>query len=638
MLKKILHTFMIGLSITMLFACSDHKKVAFTLPDAREKLHADLPWPDNSVVVLSYHDVEDGIADQRFVSVRSSALREQFAWLKENGYQPVSVDHIRAAHRGEKPLPKKAVLLTFDDGFSSFYTRVYPLLKAYGWPALWAPVGSWVDTPANQKVKFGDEFIDREKFATWQQIQELAKSPLVEVGAHTWNSHYGALGNSAGGMYPVMANRRYNPATSSYETESEYRQRVRADGEKITQYLKKYTGKQPKSWVWPYGAENGVAIQELKKIGYDMFFTLGDGLATPNKLDAVPRILVGENPTINEFASLVGSVQKKDDMRSININIDSIYSSDKNQLDRNVDNLIQRVKDMKVTAVYLQGFVTPGMDGRVKEVYFRNRLLPVRSDLFGRIAWQLKTRADVRVYAIMPVLNWDFNRSPDLVAQENSASAPGMAVDSDNKQQQATDSQIWRNVHNMYEDLAATSAFDGVLFMDEKMMQGNGSADKHALESLRSSLANTVKSVRGPSLQTARYIVATPGIEPASDATFVRSIQESLRTYDWTVIIASPDAVKTSKKQQDVWLKELANYIATLPGANEKVSVQLETQPAQQSGTNAVDVDVISHWMEILQLNGVKNYGYNPRNNSLDKKQVQVISPELSTEWYPENE
>ena len=159
--------------------------MTFTSPENRVKLHSELSWPDKSYLVIAYHDVKDNTADQRFMSVRTSALREQFAWLRENGYQPISVADIRAAHRNEKTLPKKAVLLTFDDGYRSFYTRVYPLLQAYNWPALWAPVGKWVDTPLDQKVKFGDEYVEREHFSTWEQIAELAKSPLIEIGGHT---------------------------------------------------------------------------------------------------------------------------------------------------------------------------------------------------------------------------------------------------------------------------------------------------------------------------------------------------------------------------------------------------------------------------------------------------------------------
>ncbi len=31
----------------------------------------------------------------------------------------------------------------------------------------------------------------RERFATWEMVRELSRSPLVEIGAHTWASHYG---------------------------------------------------------------------------------------------------------------------------------------------------------------------------------------------------------------------------------------------------------------------------------------------------------------------------------------------------------------------------------------------------------------------------------------------------------------
>lgn len=80
--------------------------------------------------MLAYHDVEDDAADQRYLSVRTSALNEQIARLLHNGYHAISVQDILDAHYGLKSLPPKAFLLSFDDGYSSFYTRVWPLLKA----------------------------------------------------------------------------------------------------------------------------------------------------------------------------------------------------------------------------------------------------------------------------------------------------------------------------------------------------------------------------------------------------------------------------------------------------------------------------------------------------------------------------
>lgn len=76
------------------------------------------------------------------MSVQTSALRKQFAWLRKNSYQPVSIAQIRKAHQKKKPLPKKAVVLTFNNSYQSFYTRVFPILQAFQWPAVWAPVGS----------------------------------------------------------------------------------------------------------------------------------------------------------------------------------------------------------------------------------------------------------------------------------------------------------------------------------------------------------------------------------------------------------------------------------------------------------------------------------------------------------------
>ncbi len=35
----------------------------------------------------------------------------------------------------------------------------------------------------------------RERFATWEMVRELSRSPLVEIGAHTWASHYGLPAN-----------------------------------------------------------------------------------------------------------------------------------------------------------------------------------------------------------------------------------------------------------------------------------------------------------------------------------------------------------------------------------------------------------------------------------------------------------
>jgi biofilm PGA synthesis lipoprotein PgaB len=76
------------------------EEVPFLAPQQRPQLEANQPWPADRFLVLAYHDVEDDAADQRYLSVRTSALNEQIAWLLHHGYHAVSVQDILDAHHG----------------------------------------------------------------------------------------------------------------------------------------------------------------------------------------------------------------------------------------------------------------------------------------------------------------------------------------------------------------------------------------------------------------------------------------------------------------------------------------------------------------------------------------------------------
>ncbi|MDH3984441.1 MAG: poly-beta-1,6-N-acetyl-D-glucosamine N-deacetylase PgaB, partial [Gammaproteobacteria bacterium] len=81
---------------------------------------------ESSLRVIAYHDIRDDVTgdydpDQYAVSTRNLIM--QFTWLRENGFQPVSVDDVIAAANNGPPLPERAVLLSFDDGLASVYTK-----------------------------------------------------------------------------------------------------------------------------------------------------------------------------------------------------------------------------------------------------------------------------------------------------------------------------------------------------------------------------------------------------------------------------------------------------------------------------------------------------------------------------------
>lgn len=104
--------------------------------------------PDNLFVTITFHDVRDDVAregDRDLYAISTKNLGRYFAWLKQEGWQTISLQDVWDARQKKKKLPKKSVLLTFDDGALSSYTRVFPLLKQYKYFAAFAIPTSWIN-------------------------------------------------------------------------------------------------------------------------------------------------------------------------------------------------------------------------------------------------------------------------------------------------------------------------------------------------------------------------------------------------------------------------------------------------------------------------------------------------------------
>jgi len=69
------------------------------------------------------------------LTISPEGLREQWKYLKDHGYECISLDRFLAIARAEQPQPSKCFLLTFDDGYQNNLQFVYPLLKEFSWEA-----------------------------------------------------------------------------------------------------------------------------------------------------------------------------------------------------------------------------------------------------------------------------------------------------------------------------------------------------------------------------------------------------------------------------------------------------------------------------------------------------------------------
>lgn len=666
-LRRACRVLWLVLAACLLAACAKDIPV-FTPPAQRPAAAAEQPWPRNHVVVLAYHDVEDKDPDQAYLSVRTDHLVGQLAWLRENGYRAVSVDQVLAARRGGPPLPERAVLLTFDDGYRSFYTRVLPILKAYRWPAVLAPVGSWLDTPPGQPVDFGGTPTARERLLNWQQLREIAASGLVEIGAHTDALHYGVRANPQGNTEPAAAVRAFDAGSGRYESDAAQQARLRDDVARITAKVRAVTGKPVRVWIWPYGAEGGAALRIVAEHGYQMALTLEDGLATVDRMMSGARLLLSDDPGLRSFARSVTAMEEPNGMRVAHVDLDYVYDPDPAQVERNLGLLVQRVADLKIDTVFLQAFSDDDGDGLVKSVYFPNRWLPVRADLFNRVAWQLDNRANVKVYAWMPVLSFDLDPSLARVARWDPASGAAAADPKQYRRLSPFDPVARARIADLYEDLARHAVFDGILFHDDAVLGDFEDASAPALAAYRAAglpgsiaelraspeqmqrwtrmksqalvaftheLTARVREVRGPAIKTARNIFALPVLQPESEAWFAQNLDDFLAAYDWTAPMAMPYMEQVPAGQENAWLDRMVDTIAQRPGALRRTVFELQARDWRAPAARPVDSAVLAGWMQRLQRRGARSFGYYPDDFHNNQPRLEVIRPALSNAWYP---
>ena len=107
---------------------------------------------DRTLRVLTYHKVNDLWPNPITVPTRTFA--QQMSLLPELGYQPVSLEAVRDHYLAGAPLPRGAVLITFDDGYRDNLVNAAPVLLRHGYPAvIFVPIGFLEDdTPLPHEV------------------------------------------------------------------------------------------------------------------------------------------------------------------------------------------------------------------------------------------------------------------------------------------------------------------------------------------------------------------------------------------------------------------------------------------------------------------------------------------------------
>jgi len=164
-------------------------------------------------------------------------------YLKDNNYRVIPMSDMHKFISGKEELPKKAVIITIDDGYRSTYEIAYPILKEMDFPAT---------------LFLYTDFAGAGDAIKWSQAKKMAASGIMDIQPHS-KSH------------PNMS------LSKTSESKAEYKKRILEEVNNPTRKINKYVKTPLHTFAYPYGDTNKMIINHLKKKGYDLGVTVQPG-------------------------------------------------------------------------------------------------------------------------------------------------------------------------------------------------------------------------------------------------------------------------------------------------------------------------------------------------------------------------
>jgi peptidoglycan/xylan/chitin deacetylase (PgdA/CDA1 family) len=204
------------------------------------------------VPILCYHQIRnwvstDGKMGKDYI-VPIAEFKSQMKMLADSGYQTILPDELYNYLVYGTKLPKKPIMLTFDDTKLDQYTNALPEMKKYGFKGVFFIMTVSLGKP---------------NYMSKAQVKELSDAGHV-IGSHTYD----------------------HQNVKKYQGEDWVNQI-----EKPTKTLKEITGKDVKYFAYPFGLWNKEAIPELKKRGFTSAFILAEKRDENDPLYTIRRII-----------------------------------------------------------------------------------------------------------------------------------------------------------------------------------------------------------------------------------------------------------------------------------------------------------------------------------------------------------
>jgi peptidoglycan/xylan/chitin deacetylase (PgdA/CDA1 family) len=229
------------------------------------------------IPILMYHSIgESGSPPFCRYAVSLRSFEAQVRFLRDNGYRALTVSGLVQALDGQNAtLPKRPVVLTFDDGFADFYEVALPVLARHGVTATLYVVSGAVGGTSEWLSKIGE---GGRRIVTWSQLADIERSG-IEVGAHS-------VTHAALDLLPL--------------------DRARGEIAGCKRALEDALGCQIASFAYPFGYQNANVRRIVQEGNFSSACVVRYGMSSPSDdRFALPRYLVHDNWDAESLAAVL---------------------------------------------------------------------------------------------------------------------------------------------------------------------------------------------------------------------------------------------------------------------------------------------------------------------------------------------
>jgi peptidoglycan/xylan/chitin deacetylase (PgdA/CDA1 family) len=230
------------------------------------------------VIIFCYHRLVDKIRYPG-TEITPAAFEAQMNELKDRGITVISMQDLLAWKRGEKNIPPRCAIITFDDGWKSQYEVAWPIMKKYGYP--------FTMFLYTEGVRGGS--LGGGEAITWEQLADMRDNG-VDIEAHS------ATHQDLREGHTIMLASTGGKRTKTKLTGPQYEQWMQNEVVGSKQLLEQRLGIKVNCFAVPFGNYNEHVKEIARNAGYEAMFTVyGQPITFTSPMDSIGRYAIEAN-------------------------------------------------------------------------------------------------------------------------------------------------------------------------------------------------------------------------------------------------------------------------------------------------------------------------------------------------------